>query len=398
MDQPSTRAARYFSNLQRFIPLGFQRAFVPFLISRLLLVLIFALVPLVTSVPTSQWGTDDSIRIKLNRPAMENGLRRVALGNDSGWYLSIAQNGYEHRAFDKTKQANWAFFPLHPLLWRSMAFLTGEWFWSGLLLANLLTLVGWSLLWTLAHKLTSSLEQADDAVLFAAFWPSSYFMLFPQTEPLFFCATLLAFLATYSGRWWLAGLAGLIAGATRFNGIFLIPSLVPNWWHGERKWFNLGKLLLSGVGIAAFMVYLWSITGNPFAFKDIQITWGRALAAPWRPILEYLNHPLKVATPWNPKLLHFFITVVGLLSVITCWRRKWYGVAIFTAMTLLAPLSTGSLMSMTRYLGVSPGIYLTLSVWGSRNKRMGQLLLTLFAISMTMMCICFAAGINLGGA
>lgn len=397
MDRPYIQSTN--ASITQFrIPTGVRRALAPFLLSRLLLILIFALVPLVAQVPTAQWGRDDSIVIKVNGHAVQEGLAHVALGNDAGWYLSIAQHGYEQRPFSATHQANWAFFPLHPLLWRAVAALTGEWLWSGVLLANVLTLAGWSMLWSLTHKLTNSNTMADNAVMFAAFWPSSHFMLLPQTEALFFACITFAFLAAYADRWWLAGIAGLLAGATRFNGLFLGPSLAARWLQGERKPGDLLKLLLIGAGLIAFMAHLWSITGNPFAFKDIQSAWGRTLVGPWKPLLDYVNHPLKVISPWNPKLLHFLIAILGLTSAITCWRQHWYGMAIFTAITILVPLSTGTLMSMTRYVGVAPGVYLALAVWSERDRRMGQLFLVVFAIAMTLLCVSFAAGINLGGA
>lgn len=380
------------------VPMGLRRSFIPFVFSRMLLIMIFALVPQVMAVPIDQWHRDDSIAIKLNARTAEDGLRRVALGNDSAWYLSIAQQGYEQRPFEATRQANWAFFPLHPLLWRAIAKVTGEWFWSGVAMANLLTFAGLSLLWTLAYKVTESAENADSAVMFAAFWPSSYFMLLPQTEPLFFTLVVFAFVAAYSERWWLAGLAGMLAGATRLNGLFLLPSLGLGWLRGERRPQDLLKLLPVLIGAGAFMLYLWSITGNPLAFKDIQIAWGRSLVAPWHGIADYLHHPTRVASPWNPKLLHFLITAIGIASIVTCWRQRWYGMAAFTAMTILAPLLTGTLMSMTRYIGVAPGVYVALSVWTVRRKRLGQCFIALFAIATALLCVSFATGINLGGA
>jgi hypothetical protein len=378
--------------------MGLRRAFAPFLFSRLLIVVILAAGPLVRQIPVSQWQRDDSTVIKLNGSALVDGLRHVALGNDGAWYLGIAKDGYERRPFSATRQANWAFLPLHPLLWRIMATLTGEWFWSGIVLANLLTLAGWSMLWKLVETLTASTEHADDAVLFAAFWPTSYFMTLPQTEPLFFALVVLTLLSACYQRWWLTGLAGMLAGVTRINGAFLLPSAAFQWWQGERKPQDLLKLLPMGVGIAAFMFYLWTITGDPLAFKDIQVAWGRQWALPWQALLDYLHRPARVAVPWNPKLLNFLVTLIGFASVVTCWRRGWRGLAVFTTLTILAPLFTGTLLSMTRFLGVTPGVYLALSVWSGGHKRFGQLCLAFFAVSMTLLCTCLAAGINIGGA
>ncbi|MBB3228850.1 hypothetical protein FHW69_003495 [Luteibacter sp. Sphag1AF] len=387
-----------FARLWGCLPNGMRRALVPFAMSRLMVLLIFAAVPLIAQVPVQQWGHDDSTTIKLTGSSMSDGLRRLSQANDAAWYFGIAKDGYEQRAFDTSKQANWAFFPLHPLLWRAAATATGEWFWSGVILANLLAFAGLSMLWQLALKLTQSAKVADDAVLFASFWPSSYFMMLPHTESLFFALVTLSFLAVYIQRWWLAGLAGMLAGATRFNGLFLAPALFVKWMKSERRFRDLMTLAPIGLGIAAFMFYLWTITGNPLAFKDIQVAWMRELKAPWVALLDYTSRPSHIIVPWNPKLLHFPITVLGIVSAVTCWKRGWRGLAVFTALTLLAPLATGTLISITRYLGVAPGVYMALAVWSEKHPRFGQLCLALFAIAMALLCTLFAAGINVGGA
>lgn len=375
-----------------------KRALLPFLLSRFLIVAVFAIVPIVSEIPVSEWGMNDSLNVKLTFENLSNGLRRVAQANDAGWYSQIAESGYEHRPFDVSQQANWAFFPLHPMLWRGAASLTGEWFWSGVVLANAFAFAGLTLLWMLARRMTASGERADDAVVFACFWPASYFMVLPHTEALFFAVVTLSFLAAYTQRWWLAGAAGLFAGATRLNGLFLIPSLFWKWRRGDRNVTDLLKLAPIGLGLIGFMVYLWHITGNPLAFKDIQVTWGRELTLPVVAPLKYLGSPLKIATPWNPRLLHFAMTVLATASVVTCWKRGWRGLAVFTALTLLAPLATGTLMSMTRYLAVAPGVYMAMAVWAEKRRRWGQLCLGLCAASLTLLCTAFAAGVNIGGA
>lgn len=380
------------------IPTCLKRAFMPFLLSRLVIVLILSAVPLVAQVPAERWGKDDNVTIKLSGRAVADGLSRVAIGNDSAWYYTIAHDGYEQRPFDTSKQANWAFFPLHPLLWRLAAALTGEWVWSGILLSNLLWLAGLSFLWLLTRRLTDSERLADHATLYASFWPASYFTMLPHTEALFFALVTASFLAALTQRWWLAGFLGLFAGATRLNGLFLAPALFMRWLKGERRLGDLMKLAPIVIGLAVFMAYLWSITGNPLAFKDIQVTWGRELHAPWAALLDYINRPHKIITPWNPKILHFGVTVLALCSAITCWKRGWRGLAVFTLLTLLAPLLTGTLTSMTRYVGVAPGVYVALALWADNRPRFGQVWMALSAMSLALLSALFALGINVGGA
>ena len=185
---------------------------VAFVLSRVLMLGIFTLVPMISSVPASQWN-DRDVSIRVSAQDVVEGMRRLAYANDASWYLGIAKDGYEKRAFDTTRAANWAFFPMHPTLWRGSASVTGEWFWSGVLMANALFFAGLCLLWHLAKDLLSSDQAADDAVLFAAFWPTSYFASLPQTEALFFTLATLSLLAATRRQWWLVGLGGLIGGA-----------------------------------------------------------------------------------------------------------------------------------------------------------------------------------------
>lgn len=380
------------------IPACVRRALVPFLLSRLIIVLILTAVPLLARVPIESWGKDDNITIKVSGRTVSDGLGRVAISNDAAWYHSIAHDGYERRPFDTSKQANWAFFPLHPLLWKSAAAVTGEWVWSGIILSNLLFLAGLSLLWQLMRRLADSERLADQATLFAAFWPTSYFALLPHTEALFFALVTASFLAALTQRWWLAGLLGFFAGATRLNGLFLAPAFFMRWLKGERRYTDLLKLAPIAGGLVAFMLYLWMATGNPLAFKDIQVAWGRELHAPWFALLDYLHRPLRIITPWNLKLLHFSATVLALCSAITCWKRGWRGLAVFTVLTLLAPLLTGTLISMTRYIGVAPGVYVAIALWSEKHPRSGQIWMAASAMSLALLTTLFALGINVGGA
>ncbi len=381
------------------IPLGLRRAFLPFAISRLLLVLVFTGIPLLQQGLADHWGAEDRMSLRLSPQAVADGLSSVAIRADATFYRGIAMDGYEKRPFDTSRAANWAYFPLHPLAWRAVGALTGEWVWSGLLLANVLTWLGLGMLWTLARRLVVSDRVADMAVLFACFWPTTYFMMVPHSESLFFLLATASLLAARSERLWWASILGGIASGARVNGAFLAPAIfIDRWFRGERRPADMAKLALIGAGLAAYMVYLWKITGNPFAFKDIQIKWGRELQPPWVALMDYVNRPLKIAMPWNPRLLNFSLTVMALCSVVACWRRGWRDLAVFTALTVLAPLSTGTLISMTRYIGVAPGVFIALAAWAEERPRFGTLWLSISVLAMTLLGILFTFGIDIGSA
>ena len=392
----STKAA---ASRAMAIPMCVRRAILPFLVSRLLILLIVIIVPIVAEVPKELWtrGEDDAVAT-LTKRSITAALKRAVTVNDAGWYLGVARDGYDARPFDASRQTNWAFFPLHPLLWRALGNATGSWIASGLLLANLFGFAALALLWQLARQLGGTERLADQAVMFAAFWPTAYFEALPHTEALFFALVSLSFLAAEGKRWALAAGAGFLAGATRFNGIFVFVGLVCEWAKGPRRIADLAKLLPSLLGIALFAAYLGWLTGNPLAFKDIQVAWGRQAAFPWVPIVDYLSQPAAVVAAWNPRFLNFLVAVLALLSAYTCYRRRWYGLAVFTLLTLTAGLCSGTLMSITRYVGVAPGVFVALAVWCEASPRLAPLLLATSAVSLALLCTAFAAGFTIGGA
>lgn len=336
--------------------------------------------------------------VTLSRDLVTRTLHRAAFANDAGWYATIVRNGYEARPFDTSQQANWAFFPLWPMMWAAAAQLTGELMWSGLLLANLLLLAAMTLLHRLATDLgQSDVRLGDAAILFACFAPSSYFFSFPQTESLFLLLLLLAFLHAMQSRFGWAAAAGVLASATRFNGLFLLPAL---WltpvqgWRERRRWW----LLLVPLGTIGFGAWLWHRTGNPLAFSDIQVTWGRTPTFPTEPITDYVEEPYRIIGPWNPLLLNIFSAMLALLAVAWCvWRRQW-GMALIVALTLAAPLATGTLMSLSRYMLVAFPIYLMMAEAALRWPLLGGLLLAGSGTVMGALIVGFQLGDTVAGA
>ena len=58
---------------------------------------------------------------------------------DTGYYLGIADHGYVVQASKdvmSVDQANYAFFPLYPVLIKLFSFIVGNLFWAGLIVSN----------------------------------------------------------------------------------------------------------------------------------------------------------------------------------------------------------------------------------------------------------------------
>jgi hypothetical protein len=311
---------------------------------------------------------------------------------DSGWYNGIAQKGYERRPFESTQQHNWVFFPLFPMLMGLVGRLVGYYLIPGALLSASFFFVALILL----HKLvlTSGFEPpvADRAVFYTAVFPASYFSSLPMTEGLYLMLTLASFLAAARGRWWAAGVFGAFTSATRLSGVLLAPALTLYYLQRTRRSEAGVQTLWLGViplGLVSFMVFLWSITGNPFACIDAVKGWGRTGAAPWMTLYEYLLTPRAIIDPWNFRTLHFASAILALgVAAFWAWRRHW-AFAFFTLFAVLLPLSSGTLHSTARYMSVVFPIFIALAILAIR-PRLDQTIRVIFLVLFTIMAYSFA--------
>lgn len=316
-------------------------------------------------------------------------LRDVALYNDGGWYATIVEGGYERRAFDATRMANWAFFPLHPLLWRALASAIGDVRLAGLLAANLAFLAALAVLHRLALALGRDAAAAERAVLALALFPVSYFGALPWSEALFLLVSSGAFLAALRGRWGWVALLLALASATRLAGLFLLPALAAWMWPHRRAlprraWFALA---CAPIGLLAFMAELHAASGNAFAFSDIQQAWGRHPTLPLAPFIEVLQQPRIAIEDWNFRYLNLAAAIGGIAACVALWRRREPSLAAFLVLGLLAPLATGTLMSLARYLfGLFPLSLAIADATANRGVERGW-----FAVSTALLALMSAA-------
>ncbi|HEX5693303.1 MAG TPA: hypothetical protein VFY00_01650 [Arenimonas sp.] len=321
-----------------------------------------------------------------------------ARSNDAGWYLSIVQHGYEQRPFDTSEQARWAFFPLHPMAWRGLVAIGLPPVAAGLLMANLLFFFGLVQVhrWTQLHW---DREAADRAVLCLAFFPTSYFFSMPWTESLFLLLLASALLAMSLRRWGtLAGLA-LLASGTRAVGVLLAPLA---WWAARQDpstGFRQRWLLpaLGTGGLLAFMGLLWHHTGNALAFSDIQVAWGRNGGSFTKHLLRWLADPLLVAEDWNVRWLNNTSLLLALAGSAWLWRQGQRALAVFVFVYVLIPWSTGTLMSMARYVVACVPVFAAMAAWLKRPPLLLAWLL-LSACLLVWMSAHFAVGSTYAGA
>lgn len=367
-----------------------------FVLSRLLVVLSAAAAVAIAQQWTVPAGEQQAVRLFTADAAAR--LEQAALGNDAAWYAGIVTGGYEERPFDATRQANWAFFPLHPLAWRAVHATGADLFWSGVLLANGLFLLALFQ----AHRWLQLLRDeatATRGVLCLALFPTAYFFSLPWSESLFLLLTASSLLALEQRRWGRSTLFNALASATRPSGVFLAGLL---WWQARdgRRLPRAQYWLLAALGLgglAAFMGWLWLKTGNPVAFTEIQVAWGRNGGSMTKGLRRWLLDPLLLAEPWNVRWINNGALLLGLAGSAWLWRRKHRGLALFGFFSLLLPWSTGTLMSMGRYVATCLPLFLAFACWLER-PRWWIAWAVASACLLAGMTACFALGMNFAGA
>jgi len=356
-----------------------RRAFFVFSLTRVLLLAIFIVGGQLGRVSSGSTETIRHLSLSLDKIPVSRVLQQTIATADVNWYYSIAHDGYEKIPFSTDRQHNWAFFPLFPFLWRLAARVTGEYPISGLLISHLFFFLGLIFTHKAAQAFGFGKVLADRGLFYLAVFPTSYFFSLPLTESLFLLLTAGSIYSAKQGRWWIAGIAGGLASVTRVTGVLLFPTLLALFWEtyggdwrSKAVWRSVLfrkdflSLFLVPAGIGSFMFYLYTITGNPLAFKDILVTWGRVIGFFPITLLEYLRNPWLIAVQWDFRVLNF--TGAALALICGAWlikHRQWV-LGLYTLLCVIVALSSLVLQSQARYAMVLFPIYFVLAKAGNR--------------------------------
>lgn len=238
-----------------------RRSLLLFLIARLI-VSLWAIAVL-TFVPLPD-QPDEFLRPYLGEPILDEGASGLLLGPwqrfDALRYLRIARQGY-------AEVQDSVFPPLFPLAIRAagspfrlfmpagQANLLGA-----ILVANSAMIAAFALLYRVAAAESDDPATATRTLLYLAVFPVGFFWLAPYTESLFLLLALASLWAGRRGRFWLAGVLGLLAALTRLTGWGLVVPLAYEYARQRGLWRNWRRLdtaapacLLPGMGLLLFL-------------------------------------------------------------------------------------------------------------------------------------------------
>lgn len=290
---------------------------------------------------------------------------------DSGWYLSILNEGY-HLNADPTRanplMTNLSFFPLYPLLIHPLARLIPPTL-AGIVMSNLFTLIG-ALYFYFYCQARFGKRMAEYAVAMLFFVTGSFAFSSLLTEPLFMMLLAMIFYYTDKGHYGAVALAAGLLSVTRANGVFIFAGL--GLWLLQEKWrdarqfrfYRQAFIVLLGLSIPFLYVgYMYMRFGDAFAvIHSIRDAWGVRPDAPF----EALFHFLDAAHP-QPAVQSLVLLAMTLIFMLQCRRLRSYEIT-FMILSLWSCTANASLISSLRYLTPLLPLHMALALGAEKNK------------------------------
>jgi len=305
---------------------------------------------------------------------------------DAGWYLQIAERGYQYsHQIGDVGQQNIVFFPAFPLTVRVVALLLGGGDGAFHLAGTLVSLSAF--LGALVYLYLLARDHLDDDQSRTALWllaayPFALFYGAIYTESFFLLGAAGAFYHARRRECVTAGLWAFLVGLTRPNGFLLsvplalmaISPWLPPWVvraypatdAGSRheptaNWTSAMPVLAAAAmpcaGMLMYSLFIWWLTGNPFAWLAGHGAWGRHYAGLTTLVTGEYNYIAFAGlygyvrdVPMN--VLNGIGVVFVLAAAWPVARRLGLAYAVFILINILPPLAEGGLMSAGRLSSV----------------------------------------------
>lgn len=341
-----------------------------------------------------------------------NALIAPAVRWDSNWYVDTALAGYLRQDVQP------AFFPFYSLLMRWLGVAVGP-----VAAGILISFVAFFAALVMLHRLTErelGPAAARRTVYLLSFFPFALFFSAVYTEALFLALVLGALWSGRRGRWWLAGLLGAAAAATRNIGVMLAPVLLflylygprddvapdshPRGWRPRHRLHgDVGWLLLIPAGLIAYLVSLWIAHGDPLvpfrAQGYFQRSFDGPLSAVWEGGIQAAQavvHLVGGAASDRLAALRevglFAVAVAAVVAAVGVFRRlpPMYGVytLVMAVPVLSFPQVDHPLASASRYLATVFPLFMWAG-WRLRGRWFGALLVS-FALGLIYTTAMFA--------
>lgn len=322
--------------------------------------------------------------------AVNNGLGFLdsVMRGDSWWFHYTIQNGYMTSPLTndpiRMGQANWAFFPLYPIICKAIYFISNFEISLIEILVNQLELF---LCLIISYKLALKTQPKQSAIflpLIIATSPANIWFIAAYSDMTFLLLTIIAFDRLSNKQYWQFAIAGFLLSLSRFVGfLIIIPLLIKSMRNNQRqpnKNLIIQALIIMS-GLFSFMLYLYIKAGDALAFYHIQSAWGH-LNTKWltSPIDSFIK-------TWHTGVSHDRVfLIIATASLMLLIIEKKYEEFSFAFLCIIAPIVAGSLWSFSRYLlGLYP-FYLSIALINQRSNLVGIGILVILAFISADYC------------
>ena len=291
---------------------------------------------------------------------------------DTGWYMGIAERGYEWKPDQVSGMQNIAFFPAFPLAMRYLSLPLGrETLWTGVFISLAAFFGALHYLFLFARSRIGE-DGAATAVALIASYPFALFFSAAYSEGLFLLAAIAACYHFERDELGWASAWGLLAGLTRPNGSFLsVVLLLLALRHTtsvqERLIPKLCAAAAPGIGIVLYSAYIYLLTGNPLQWARNHAAYGRV----YRGVFDMIGDRVRYIEMHglygyvSTLTLDWINGVPMLLAIVAIWpiyRLLGIAYAALVAINVAIPMLIGGVLSMGRLTATMFPVFVWLAV------------------------------------
>lgn len=329
-------------------------------------------------------------------------------GNFDGLhYLRISRHGYQPLTH--------FFFPLYPLLMNAVAKFIGQTDPRNLILAG--TIISntsfffaiWGLYKLLLIDFSRKLSKL--AIFALITFPTSIYFGVVYTESLYLALVAWSFYFFRRKKHFLSGLLGGFSSAVRVVGVSLTAAFLVDYFWDQRNKLEITRkntyvllvISLVGMGLFAYMFYLFRTTNNPLMFNTNGDNFGEYRSAEiiilprvfyryFFKILPNLNYTYFAGT--FPPLLELFtaifLSVSAIVGFFTLRKSYW----VYMVIGFIMPTLYNSFVSLPRYASVLFPIYILISAFLlTKNKYIKIIYYSISIVLMAVVTIMFTRGL-----
>jgi hypothetical protein len=285
---------------------------------------------------------------------------------DSGWYLRIAESGYQSFPITliKSHMTNFAFFPLYPYLMKFAGFFLHNNYLAGVLISNASLIIGAVYLYKLVNLKEDDVT-ALRSVKYLFLFPTAFILSGIFAEPLLLAITVACFYYAKKRNWMIVGILGFFSSLTKALGILIFLPICYEYLSSIN--FKISKIKINAIflllipsGLLLWSVYNFHLTGDFLAFRHAESAWGRDLTNPLQPIISGvtdLSITMKLAT---------YFVIFCFILLIYYYNKIGFSHFLLGFYTIVVPLLSegiawSSRVSMPRYILVVFPLYIILA-------------------------------------